>query len=235
MSDYQTSFAKNRYVAGENDVVFYTAPKRPRGVIFCHSAGSSARHVNASAKHRALLGALAQHATVHAGDLGGNPFGNPLGVTRIGQAIDSLRRDRGQVGPVVLVGQSMGAANALNYALRYPDEVAAVVGIVPGLDFADLHARAPFIARYLDKAYPPVYDDATDGPDRSPIRFATRLPTGLPIHLWSSSNDPYAVPATARAFVTARPQTGLTDMGKVGHSLGNCRDGVVTFVNQFTA
>lgn len=233
----RSTFGDNRYVAGEDDAVLGTAQSwagtRQAGVIYCHGANNNTETVIAEAEKRQVLYGLARYATVHVGDLGGDTFGNDTGITRVGQAIAYLRAEWGQSGPVALVGSSMGAIVALAYTLAHPDEVLAVAGIIPGLDIADLYTRGMGIPEDIDAAYPPAYDDETDGPTHSPVRFAADLPADLPIALWTASNDALAVPATADEFVSLRPQTERTDLGALGHTdaaIGAAAEGVALFI-----
>lgn len=212
----RSSFGDGRYVAGEQDVTLMTTHVPTAGrtpLIWCHgNYGTAAADF---AAYDTQLRLLAQRHTVIAADLGFNTFGNPIGTTRVGQAIAYLAASWGSSGPAVLVGASMGAAVALNYARVHPENVAAVACIIPALDLnvANDHPAADEI----DLAYPPAYDDAVHGPTYSPVQFARSLPGGMPIHLWTSSNDPTVAPATADMFVARRPQTGRTDIGAQGH------------------
>lgn len=209
-----------RYVAGEEDFVFGTVRswlgEQPLGIIFCR--GSNTPAANGARDCGPMMNALGRIATMHTGDLGGNTFGNSLLITRVNQAIDYLHDQWGQEGPVVMVGASMGFCSAANYALLYPENVIALAGIIPLTDIQDAYTRNAASRPDIDAAYPPTYDDAVDGPAHSPVRFALDLPEDLPIHLWSSTNDPLTPASTAQAFVDVRPQTGLTSLGALGHT-----------------
>lgn len=238
----RTSVGKDRYAAGEEDIVLGTMRSwnlaQPEGVLFCHGAGDTALQAFAKVLQRETMTALARHATVLVADLGFASFGNATAITRVGQAITYLRSTWGQSGPVVMVGISMGAITALAYTLAHPTEVKACALVIPGLDIADLHTHNVLgVPALIDAAYPPAYSDATDGPTHSPIHFAGSLPANLPIHLWTSSDDNLAVPSTADAFVAARPQTARTDLGALGHTdtaISAARPAVTDFVEQYT-
>jgi hypothetical protein len=235
----RSSYGNGRYMPAEDDYVVGAvrswALNQPAGVIYCHAAGGTTDAVVKNTPNLTMIRLMGLSATVHVGDLGGNPFGNdPVGVPEVAAAVAYLRAEWGQSGPVVLVGVSQGFVNAANYALRFPSEVAAIAGVVPGIDLADLRTRDAGIATMIDAAYPPVYDDVTDGPTHSPVQFAGDLDPDTPIHLWGSSNDPFVVPATVAAFVAARPQTGFTNIGAVGHSIGGSGFAVAAWVEQFT-
>lgn len=219
MTRSSLSFA--RYVAGETDVVFGTVKTdlhtQPRGIVFAHGSGEVA--ADTPLRHGRLFAKIAKRASVHAGDLGFQTWGNDLVVTRIGQAITYLQ-SIGVTTPVGLVGVSMGGLSVLNYALRFPENVACVAGVIPATDLADLRANT-------DPAMTAVYGEIdaiygappnADYTGHSPILFAADLPATMPIYFWSSSDDPLVRPPTIDAFLAARPQTGHTDLGALGHT-----------------
>jgi pimeloyl-ACP methyl ester carboxylesterase len=216
----RTSLAVDRYTIGEEDVIAGAihswAGDQPNGVIYCHGGNDLAASVMTEVAQRDIVTAVARHATVHAGDLGGNTFGNNTGLARVEEAVAYLRAEWGQDGPLGFIGGSMGFITSTVYALNHPEDVLFIAGIIPGIDLADLYIRG--YAGMIDAAYPPAYNDATDGPTHSPIQFVDDLSDELPIHLWTASDDLEAVPATADAFVAARPQTGRTDLGALGHT-----------------
>lgn len=225
----------DRYATGEGDWLCGTVRTdlgtETRGVIFCHGAGDT--HI---APHRPqdqgkLLHALARRATVHTADLGGDTWGNDTGMARVADSLDLLR-NLGVEGPVALVGMSMGVGVALNYALRNPEDVACVAGVIP---LTDIASTLWFASASVNAAYPPAYDDDVHGPDRSPVQFAADLDADLPIHLWAASDDIYTPYATAQAFVAARPQTELTNVGALGHTdaaTTAATAGIVSFVRE---
>lgn len=187
-----------------------------RGLIYCHGSGDTAESITAKTGQRPLLDALAQEYAVIGADLGLQAWGNDTHVARIIEARDYLSSQFGTSGKVLLVGVSMGMLGALGYARLYPGNVQAVVGIIGAMDLADLLLRGA--ATSINAAYPPAYDDATDGPTHSPVKYAASLDASLPIRLYTASNDPTVVPTTADAFVAARPQTTRVDVGALGHS-----------------
>lgn len=216
-----STYGEDRYAAGEDDVVIGTrltyTGDQPHGIIYCHGGlDTAASAFGKTAQHR-LMAAAARHATVHVGDLGGDTFGNDTGTDQVESQVAYARATWGVVGPLGFIGTSMGFITATNYALLHPDDVAFIAGVIPGIDLADLHTRGT-TGTLIDAAYPPAYNDATDGPDHSPIQFADQLPDDLPIHLFTTSNDPLSVPATADAWITARPQDERTDLGALGHT-----------------
>lgn len=229
--------ARGRYVANEDDVVLGTVKswtgQQPTGVVFCHGSGDTV--VQPFRDQVSLLYGLARQATVHLGDLGYETFCNDLAITRVGQAIAHLRSSWGVVGPVALVGMSMGAGNALTYALHHPEDVACVAGVIPLTDLVDAMTRIDPAG--INAAYGGAYNDAIHGPTHNPIRFAADLPADMPIHLWSAGSDPFTPASVTQAFVTARPQTGFTDVGAWGHTdaaVSAAASGIVQFVRAHT-
>lgn len=186
------------------------------GLIYCHGSGDTAQTILSKTGQKALLERLAQNYAVIACDLGYQAFGNDTHVARIAEAIAYLEATWGTRSRVVLVGGSMGALGALGYARQFPAKVRAVAGIIPGLDLADLMLRGA--AADINAAYGGAYNDVTDGPTHSPAQYADELDPDIQIHLWTASDDTIAVPATASAFVAARPSTERTNVGALGHS-----------------
>ncbi len=211
----RTSVGQARYVTEEWDAVFRTTSlPSTTPLVWCH--GNYGTAVGDYGNFYFSLRALAQRHTVIAADLGFNTFGNATGVTRVGQAIDYLASSWGTSGPAVLVGASMGGQVALNFAVRYPERVAAVVGIIPALSLSTQPGNPA--ADEIDLAFPPAYD--AGNPDHlahDATHFAPDLPAELPIHLWTSSDDPVCIPAFTDAFLAARPQTLHTSIGAQGH------------------
>lgn len=213
MLSIRTTSGLSRYAADEWDAVFSTARAGRPPLVWCH--GNNGSTLADYTTYSASLRLLAQHYTVIVADLGGNTFGNDTGIARVGQALTYLA-SFSATGPAMLVGVSMGAAVALNYAVRNPANVRAVAGVIPAVDLnvPDGHVAAAAI----DLAYPPGYNPANpDHAAHSPVEFAADLPESMPIHLWTSSNDTTVLPATADAFVAARPATGHTNIGAQGH------------------
>lgn len=201
---------------------------QPKGVIWCHGSGedASTSYLNG---YR-LVTELAKRSTVHVGDLGFQTWGNDTVVTRIDEAIDHLEATYGVTTPVVLVGISMGGCSALNYALRNPDKVAGVAAVIPLVDLDNSRNNAALSYRWpeIDAIYgtPPA-----DYSEHSPVEFAAQLDPEMPIHVWSSSDDTLAPQSTHEAFVAARPQTGFSDIGAVGHTFPTTNiDAVLEFI-----
>lgn len=207
-----TAPTESQYLAGTAKAQIGQRPP----LVYCHGSGDTATTVLAKTGQKPLIDALAQRYAVIVADLGYQAFGNDTHAARISEAIAYLEQTWGTRSRVTLVAGSMGVLGALGYTRVHPDRVRAVAGIIPGLDLADLMLRGA--AADINAAYPPAYDDQVHGPTHSPVRYAAGLAPGVPIHLWTASDDTIATPATAAAFVVSRPTTGRTDLGALGHS-----------------
>lgn len=212
--------------AGETDIVAgglnTWAGVQPKGIIVCHGSGVNGTDTWYSVRH--IIRRLAQFATVHVGDIGLQTWGSDVVVSRIDEAIDLLASTYATEAPVGILGLSMGGCSALNYAVRHPERVAVVAAAIPLLDLNDARANPWLTARWpeMDAIYGTWPGAAWD--EHSPVDFATDLPSDMPIHIWSSSDDGLARRPTHEAFMAARPQTGFTDLGPVGHSLPAAHD-----------
>lgn len=213
----RSSAGQGRYVAAEWDVTMWpislpVADRPP--LVWCH--GNYGTALADASTYGNELRLLAQRHTVIAADLGFNTFGNDTGITRVGQVLDYLAAAHGLTAPAVLVGASMGGAVALNYAVRFPERVAAVVGIIPALSLDAPETNPAFDE--IDAAYGGLYDPANPAHlAHDPIAFAGDLPDDMPVHLFTSSNDPQCLPAHTAAFLAGRPQTMHTSIGAHGH------------------
>lgn len=215
----QTSLAQGRSTAvsapTEWDLT-YCRQLGPRGLVFFHGSGQTATTTLTTPETDTMLRQLGRTQTVFVGDFALQSWANPAGILRAVDGLDYMTASLGVVEPFIFVAGSMGFALAAAVALALPARVKAIAGIIPLTDIADVRLRGA--AASVDAAYPPAYNDVTDGPTHSPIQFAAGLPADLPIHLWTCSDDPIVPPATADAFVAARPQTGRTNLGALGHS-----------------
>lgn len=215
----QTSLQQGRSTAltapTEWDLIYYRQ-RSPFGLAFFHGSGHTATTTLQTVETDDMLRDLARRQTVFVGDFALQSWANPAGIARSVDGLDYMAAQLGVVEPVVLVAGSMGFALAAALTLAHPARVKAIAGIIPLTDIADVRLRGA--AASVDAAYPPGYNDLTDGPTHSPVHFADELPADLPIHLWTTSDDPIVPPATADAFVAARPQTGRTNLGPMGHT-----------------
>lgn len=212
--------ARNRYALGEVDILLGTLKSdvgaQPRGIVFCHGSGDTAE--SAAHSFRFQFNMLAKRALVHIGDLAFQHWAADPGINRVRQAIAELRR-RGVVGKVALLGMSMGAGLALNYANRYPEDVECLALTIPLTDLNDARANPYLTTRWpeMDALYPNGVSGDWQG--HNPIEFAATMDAALPIKVWHSTDDPLARPDRTAAFLAARPQTESQSMGAVAHTV----------------
>lgn len=160
MSAFST-LGKGRYVANEWDVLaiprLYRRDGTKMGVIYCHGAGELAASplgsVNSKIAEAQLLSQIAAQYPMAMADLGtweqggtsdSNSWGNTNAQTRVGQLKTWLQSASGggaKSGKVALIGISMGATTALNYARNNPTQVVGVIGIIPVIDLDDIRTN----------------------------------------------------------------------------------------------
>src|SRR5438105_2457950 len=94
--------------------------------LYLHGATSSGTLVPTNPAEAKLLRLLSARFAVVCSDWGGpTEFGNDNSLSRIHEGITTARASLNvDQGPVVLVGLSMGAGEALAYALAHPENVA---------------------------------------------------------------------------------------------------------------
>lgn len=224
MTSYPRPLRRDWTMVGSENVVTIGAieswnGEETRGTIYCHGSGQTAFAAYTANDARSLVSNLAYASTVQSADWGLQSWGNDTAVTEIGNGIDRLRNDWGVTGKIALVGASMGGCNALNYAVRFPEDVACVAAVIALTDLGALYDTHPEYVAEIDTAYGGTFDSA-DRAAHSPIAFANTLDAAMPISLWTSTNDPLVLPAWHTAFVAARPQTEQFDIGAHGHGFG---------------
>lgn len=137
-------------------------------------------------------------------DMGGSStWGNGTFLTRMDEAFEYTQSlPQVKKGKVVLIGQSMGGLNMLNWSVANPDKVAAVVGIIPVTNInsaiADGHEAT------INSAYSGGYSDAAYGHAHNPCVFASEL-NGIHGQLWVGVTDTIARLDDARIVNGAAP------------------------------
>lgn len=217
----RSSHGSGRYAASEQDV-YLSQPgvAGVRGVIYCHGAGGSATncrdYTNIGELH--LINAIAQQFPVLCVDAGGaQAWGNATAVARVGDAVTYLQGTLGaKSGTVLLVGASMGALTASNYAKANPSKVGCVVGIIPVVDLNDMVTNnRGGLAANINTAYG-TYSEATHGATYNPATYAASFTT--PTRLFYASDDTTAIPGAVTAFDTACAAASATSLGALGHT-----------------
>lgn len=220
------SHASGRYAPGEGDLVLSRRTWRLDGrpacaVLYCHGAGTSgvlAFHTD-SPGQRALLADISEHWPTVAADLGG-PFnwGNNASRSRVEDARVYAQGETvgASDGPVVLVGASMGAAVAVNYAAAHPSNVACMVLILPVVDLQDIRVndRGGYRSS-IDSAWGVTYPAALPA-GANPTGHAASV-AGIPTQVWYAPDDAVCTAATVEAFATAT-DAELHSLGNLGHT-----------------
>lgn len=220
----RSSYGVARYVAAEGDVLAgpttgYGHPGTVTGVVWCHGVGGNALYAKDLSKVGAwpLFHALAEKFMIVSADLGGDTWGNATANTRVGQAITYLQAQGAKAGKVALVGLSMGAVVALNYAREFPGNVSCVAAIIPVVDIEDVRANnRSGLAASINAAHGGAYDQATMGATRNPVTFASTL--NLPVKIWNASDDTTALASRVAAFDAAAPNCDVVSLGALGHT-----------------
>jgi predicted alpha/beta hydrolase family esterase len=141
-------------------------------------------------------------------------------------ALKTWSQDTAEAAPgkVLLIGISMGATAALNYALSLDDpasQVGAIVLISPALDPGDIAGtpRDAILRASIYYAFGGTAETyAAQGPAYNPnLRREEIGAMGIPIHIWQSNDDPIAVYSIAQDFVANTANVEMTDVGAYGH------------------
>lgn len=222
------SYGAGRIAAAENDLVI-TAPSYAGGgpiVVVCHGAGGTTANYSPAAHRRDLDLLALSGCVVVVGDLGGaNTWASDTVVHattgRIRAAIDyAASAWDGDLDRVALIGDSMGAMNALNFMWRAPaGTVKAAALRVPVVAADALHDRNAGIAALMDAAWGSSANWEAAAPTRDPSAAANATAiAGFAdsVRLWYSTNDPTVLPADITAF-TAATGVEARPLGAVAH------------------
>jgi pimeloyl-ACP methyl ester carboxylesterase len=220
------SYGRGRYRGdgdtGEADYVFGTygtwSGARTQAALWCHGDGGTA---NASSFQMLnFWKGLALDYTLMTADLAGtHGFGNDAQMDAMDDAVDYLVASWSAVEPVFLIGASMGATTALNWAKRNPTRVRAVACVIPATDIDYMHTNsAAPVPADIDASYAGGWSQATYGADHNPITFAASMDAALPIKLWYAPDDTFIPTAMPLAFQAARPQTEVELLPAGGHT-----------------
>lgn len=223
------SYGAGRVAAAEADLVI-TAPGYAGGgpiVVVCHGAGGGPSNYTPAA-HRRDLDLLANSGcVVVVAELGG---GSTWGIDtvvhattgRIRAAIDyAATAWGGDLDRVALIGDSMGAMNALNFMWRAPaGTVKAAALRVPVVAADALHDRNGAIAALMDAAWGSGanWEAAKDTRDPSAAANAAAISAFKDsVRVWYSTDDPTVLPADITAF-TAATGVEARPLGAVAHT-----------------
>jgi pimeloyl-ACP methyl ester carboxylesterase len=202
-----------------------------RPLIFCHSAGMTGGEMVGYGQLPAVAPLVSDLI-----DLGfpavaptlGVEWGNATSMARITDALAWLRARNGTTAPAVLVGASMGACAAVTWAAANPTDVACIVGLIPAIDLQAIRvADTGGLRSSIDTAYGIAYPAAM-AVGTNPVTLSV---PGVPIGLWTASND--AVSANAANLAGAT----VTNVGALGHTtaaVAAAQAGAVAFVRANT-
>lgn len=210
MRGASASLGLGRIVATKQDVIWLPRDgvRGRRGVVMIGGQAQTGEEwlSNSSPSQRALARALAERFPMVSVDVS-STWGNDAGIGRI----DSARTFLGTLGcatdQIVLVGASMGAVVALNYARANPTRVAGLVAIMPAADVGGI--RDGNIAGARDNintawGLPLGSTSATDALPAlaSPLANlpAIRAAVEGDVAVYHSSVDAIALPASALAL-----------------------------------
>lgn len=217
-----TSYAVSRYAASEADCLI--TPRVPwagtRGVIYCHGANRTATDGTMSG-YADIPRAVGADFPVSYADLGGlYTFGNATSQARLGDAKTYIQAAGAMSGKVILMGGSMGAALACNYARANPTLVQALALFIPSVDMEDIRAnnRASLQAN-IETAYTNNAGWQAVRSTHNPVEYAHVFRhLGIPLKVWYSTSDPTCIPARTSAFIDAA-QCESHSLGPVGHDV----------------
>lgn len=202
---------------------------RPRGLIYSHGVGQQGALVlvNPAASVDPLTRA---GWIVGAADLGNSATFSNCGNDDSIAAMTALGVQLANLGcpvPLPVVGFSMGALLALNWARANPTLVSKLFLICPPLDLNDIYVnnKGGYQAT-VGTAYGVAYPTALPGlATHSPVAYAPAdlaVLVQIPMQLWPSDNDPTASPTASvlswAATLGPASKTSVHSLGPVGHT-----------------
>lgn len=167
-------------------------------IIYCSGHGENAAAPFTDGLKKAFIQTLVDNGNIVAStDAHGDKYGNQ---TQLDDYLDLYRyvRDHYAIGPVILLGQSLGGLPALNIlARRAIPGIAGAVFIYPITSLAAAYANPSGLAAgstEIDAAYGTPYAIATAGFD--PNTLAGSKFRGVPMRFYASPSDLTAIKAT---------------------------------------
>lgn len=219
------------YVASE--LSGWTGATRPQPLVIVHGAGYRTQHLTNDPNfpnYCRMTRELAKHFTVYVSDMGGDWWGSPDHVSRIGDAKTYLEANWGTSGPVTLVGFSMGGLAALNYAKANPTLVRAVCTIFPVISLNRFRTDTPGALTQIDTCYSGGYSDASYGANHNPALWASSLTSSVPVRIHYSDADSTIPADTITTFAANRPSTQVEMVGHNGHTDATIGDALASIV-----
>jgi pimeloyl-ACP methyl ester carboxylesterase len=224
----QRSYGVGRYHTGEGDLVITPLGYSGGGplVVVCPGLTGTAAGYSPPAVRRDLDVLAAAGCVVIATDLGGgNTWGLDTVVHPTTGRIAEVRAYAAaawdaDITRMALLGDSMGAMNALGYTWRAPANVKAAGLRLPVVAADALHDRDPSgIGAFIDAAYGSGSNWEADKANRDPSATANAAAIAAiagRVRIWHSTNDPVVVPADITAY-TAATGVRAVPLGEVAH------------------
>lgn len=222
MSGIQSQYGISLIHTAENYVLM--SPKsrgvaKP-GIIYSHGAGELCAGFMTQPRGAIYTALVMAGYTVLSCDNGGaQTWGNDTAVGRIDEAYTFLQSRAGVLpGPVVVIGQSMGAQNSLIYTKTNPSKVKCCIGMIPVIDVTDIRTNnRGGLQATIDGCYSGGWSEATYGATKNPATIAAAGGyAGRRIQLWYGDTDVLCLPALAASFVSASGCEGHVISG--GHA-----------------
>lgn len=210
------------------------AASNPPAVVYVHGAGDAAysptNPAGKAGQHAVLRLLVAAGYPVVSGDLGSvaggfatpgglNGWGNASVVSRIGSVRTYAQGAAvgARAGGVILVGISMGATGALNYAKANSANVIAAVGIIPVTDLDDIRINnRGGLRTSVDTAWEVTYPAALPA-GANPATDIGAL-TSVPTRLYYGAADTTVIASTVTAVAAAVGATSVDLGAGAGHS-----------------
>jgi hypothetical protein len=233
---YYTSRGSNAYRASEiHQLIAGTAYKpsaTQRGIIFCHGVGGdwstwTQAAVVDKVKAVAEAGYPVISCDLSAAAYSGANWGNADHIDAIDDAWEYAKTTFGfKTDKVGLLATSMGVAGALAWAAANLTECFAVAGMIPVLDVNDIYVNDKGSLRAgIGTAYgithPAAMSTSAEAPmsAHDPTQFGSTALNGLPVRLWTASDDTIASTTAAATTWAGKGATlTVTDLGAVGHA-----------------
>jgi hypothetical protein len=225
-AEWACTWGTGAYFTGERHIAAFPAQWNRSGtrrlVIECRGGSNSTVSSNQPFfVHWATAGLVALCCDLGSPNGASGLYGNDTVLARIASAWTWAKANLPvKTDKFVLSGGSRGSADAINYLVRNASQVIACVLGIPPVNLEDVRANNRSSQQaVIEAAYTNNAGWQAARPTRNPWEMgASVAATGVPLHVWSSTDDPISLPTYTTDFVAA---TGAThhSMGAVGHSV----------------
>lgn len=214
------TYGVGQYVASEAHTAIFGRlykPSTKRPVIFFTGTAGSSAFLTSSASGSQISPRLVDVGIPFiSGDFGGaNLYGNDTTQTRIGQLWTFVKTLLGTpTDKFIGIGVSKGMTALLNYARANPGNVAALVGIVPGVSLANVYTDNVGLQAGIDAAYTNHASYLAALPTHDPMaNQSTHASQGIPMKFFTGDADTVVRPADVQSFGAAVGATVKTFTG----------------------